>query len=240
MWKKLALLSCCMSMSASYANVVILGTRVIYPADQKSVTVQLSNNNQKPALIQSWIDTGDQTASPDQIKAPFVITPPVVRVEPQSGQALRITYTGEALPQDRESVFYLNVLDVPPKPDTKTGTKNYLQIAIRSRLKLFFRPSGLTIPVTEAYEKVLWHTESQSGQTVLVAHNPTPYHVTYTDITVTQGSKTFTVQKTGMVAPMSDLRFALPKAQVGIPGKVKWSIINDYGGTQTSESYLQQ
>lgn len=64
-----------MSMSASYANVVILGTRVIYPADQKSVTVQLSNNNQKPALIQSWIDTGDQTASPDQIKAPSLSHP---------------------------------------------------------------------------------------------------------------------------------------------------------------------
>lgn len=64
-----------MSMSASYANVVILGTRVIYPADQKSVTVQLSNNNQKPALIQSWIDTGDQTASPDQIKVPSLSHP---------------------------------------------------------------------------------------------------------------------------------------------------------------------
>ncbi|EHV4506050.1 fimbria/pilus periplasmic chaperone, partial [Escherichia coli] len=119
------------------ANVVITGTRVIYPAGQHNVNVQLTNVGISPSLIQAWIDNGDPKAAPETIKTPFVITPPIARIDGNKGQTLRLSYTGEPLPADRESVFYLNVLDIPPNPRDKN--KNYLQIAIRSRIKIFFR-----------------------------------------------------------------------------------------------------
>ncbi len=41
------------------ANVVVNGTRVIYPANNKDVIVQLLNNGADPSLVQAWIDDGD-------------------------------------------------------------------------------------------------------------------------------------------------------------------------------------
>ncbi|STJ32249.1 F17-like fimbrial chaperone [Escherichia coli] len=89
----------------SYGSVVIMGTRVIYPAEQKSINVRLNNGDSTPSLIQAWLDTGDPSSPPDSVRVPFIITPPVFRVEPLSGQTMRIMYTGENLPADRESLF---------------------------------------------------------------------------------------------------------------------------------------
>ena len=45
------------------------------------VTLQVSNNGSKPALVQAWIDEGDPKSTPDQSKVPFMIAPPISRVE---------------------------------------------------------------------------------------------------------------------------------------------------------------
>ncbi|MBC3232133.1 fimbria/pilus periplasmic chaperone, partial [Serratia fonticola] len=63
------------------ASVVISGTRVIYPSDAKEVSVKISNVGPSPVLLQSWIDSGDANAKPSAIKVPFVLTPPMNRVE---------------------------------------------------------------------------------------------------------------------------------------------------------------
>lgn len=143
------------------ASIVIMGTRVVYPEQKKSINVQLHNGENSPSLVQVWLDTGDASASPDSVRVPFVITPPVSRVEPGTGQTLRIMYTGEPLPRDRESIFYLNVLDIPPRPEfgekkADVGNGNYLQLAVRSRIKLFFRPDTLNQSVTDAARQVTW------------------------------------------------------------------------------------
>ncbi|MEI3973708.1 fimbria/pilus periplasmic chaperone [Klebsiella pneumoniae] len=53
------------------------------------------------------MDTGDASVAPDSVNVPFIITPLIFRIEPHTGQTLRIMYTGEALPNDRESIFWL-------------------------------------------------------------------------------------------------------------------------------------
>ncbi|EFA28624.1 Gram-negative pili assembly chaperone domain protein [Haemophilus influenzae HK1212] len=113
--------------------MIITGTRVIYPAGQKNVIVKLENNDDSAALVQAWIDNGNPNADPKYTKTPFVITPPVSRVEAKSGQSLRITFTGgEPLPEDRESLFYFNLLDIPPKPDAAFLAKHgsFMQITL--------------------------------------------------------------------------------------------------------------
>lgn len=206
MLKKLMLLLIAFSASSSYAGLIITGTRVIYPAQQKNVNVQISNVGTTPALMQTWID---------------------------NGQTIRITHTGEALPKDRESVFYLNVLDIPPKPQGEKAPENYLQIAVRSRIKLFYRPQNLPFPVEQAYEKVQWHL---SGKNNIIAKNPTPYFITYQDIAVHQNGYTISVKETGMVAPFSEKHFALKQAIRG--GSVNWRVINDYGAKVSGNSNL--
>ena len=62
---------------------------------------------------------------------------------------------------DRQGVsFYLNVLDIPAKPENKDSgsaevNNNYLQLAVRSRIKFFFRPDDLKITPNDAYQKSL-------------------------------------------------------------------------------------
>ncbi|AIL31989.1 molecular chaperone [Basilea psittacipulmonis DSM 24701] len=208
---------------------VIMATRVIYPSDQKSVSLELTNSGKRPSLVQVWIDNGNPDASPEKITAPFVVTPPVARVDNGKGQTLRITYTGEPLPTDRESIFYVNVLDIPPKPKAGEASPNYLQIAIRSRIKLFFRPTTLSISPSEAYQQVKWSLENSKGKTYLVADNPTPYYITYGTLYALQNGKKIQAPNADMVAPFSQARFLL-NSPIKSAKEIIWTTINDYGG----------
>jgi P pilus assembly chaperone PapD len=165
--------------------VVVNGTRVIYPAQAREVTVQVDNVGDSPALVQAWIDSGDANQTADNSDAPFVLTPPIARVEPGRSQALRVIFSGAQLPTDRESVFWLNVLDVPPSPDNAdSGDQNYLQVAFRSRLKLFYRPQGLKGVANDAPAALRW---TRTGDRLRV-ENPSPFHVTLAEVHAVTGS----------------------------------------------------
>lgn len=199
--------------------VVITGTRVIYPAAEKEVTVKMNNNGTSPVLVQSWIDSGDRNSTPESAKAPFFITPPVNRVNAGRGQVLRIRYTGETLPQDKESLFFLNVLEVPPKVKNEDG-QNMLHMAFRSRLKLFFRPAGLVGSSADAPGKVVW---TRSGDRIS-AKNPTPFHINVAFFTEDEKGET-SIGEGGTVKPGDVRTFTLSKsARQFYP-----VIINDYG-----------
>lgn len=96
-------LSCSQSL---FAGVSITGTRIIFPADKPSVTVQLTNPLTAPALIQAWIDNGDPKVIPEANVIPFILTPPLVQIEPQKGQMIRLlAKETEKLAKDRESLY---------------------------------------------------------------------------------------------------------------------------------------
>jgi len=97
------------------AGVVVDGTRVVYPAAKREVTININNPGSVPSLVQAWLDAGDPRAKPGDSKVPFVLTPPLFRLDPTKVQSLRLVYTHDPLPADRESVFWLNVLDIPPR-----------------------------------------------------------------------------------------------------------------------------
>lgn len=222
MLKKFLLLIIGLFAFPCFANVVITGTRVIYPANQSSITVQLTNVGENPALVQAWIDNGDPNLAPEKIKTPFVITPPLARIDGKKGQILRVSYTGEPLPNDRESLFYFNLLDIPPNP--KNSEQNYLQIALRSRLKLFFRPIGLSLSPFDAYEKVQWTIKGNQ----LLVNNPTPYYINYSTIELMQGKAKQKIEAV-MLSPFSQEKLSLNRK---FSGKtiLNWNAINDYGG----------
>jgi chaperone protein EcpD len=203
---------------AVHASIVITGTRVVYPSDAKEVSVKVSNKGLSPVLIQSWMDNGDTKATPDKIKLPFVLTPPINRVEAGSGQTLRIHALPNNLPNDKESIFWLNVLEIPAKPkDHVTVKDNYLQVAFRTRIKLFYRPSGLKGSPKAAVTDLQW-TSTGSG---LHVKNTSPYYISLVD--VTSGGKKVDGK---MLVPFSEDNLALP---VTAGRKVKVEYVNDYG-----------
>lgn len=217
------------------ASVIVLGTRVIYPSHQKNVQIKVLNKGGRPSLVQTWFDNGDEKADPKTIKLPFVITPPVVRLDAKKEQIFNISYTGEPLATDRETLFFFNVLDIPPKPSQAELAKNpnYLQFSVRSRLKFFFRPTNLPYTVTDAYQKVQWHVKGKK----ITVQNPTPYFITYGDVSVMYKGKAVKASNADMVAPFSSAVFDLTSAVNG--GEVKWSVVNDYGGETKGSSQLK-
>src|SRR5579875_2559231 len=159
------------------ADVVINTTRVIYPAKQSEITVQLNNDEKvQPRLVQVWIDDGHVDKTPAQMQVPFQLAPPIARLDAGKSQAVRIMYThedyeGKPLPTDKESLFWLDVLSVPPKPANPEG-KNVLQFAVRSRIKFFFRPDGLAGRPEQAPSQLTWKLVSEGSEQALDVHNP--------------------------------------------------------------------
>ncbi|WP_205700941.1 fimbria/pilus periplasmic chaperone [Jeongeupia sp. USM3] len=225
---------------AAQASVVLAGTRVVYNAAEPEATLRLSNEGKSPALVQAWIDDGNAKANPEALDVPFTIAPPVARIDPGKAQTLRISYTGEPLPQDRESVFWLNVLEIPPKAAPDEEGANKLQLAFRSRIKLFFRPAGLKGRAEEAPAQLGWRLVQAKGHPAVEVSNPTPYNVTLASFDVVSVGKKAESEESAMVRP-GEKRLMPLKGNVpaGETSKVIYRFINDYGGETTGEAPLQ-
>ncbi|TBR36234.1 MULTISPECIES: fimbrial biogenesis chaperone [Dyella] len=223
------LVALCLTLGSASASVVVGGTRVVFPGDKGETTLRLNNEGDEPALVQSWIDRGDPKSTPDKVDVPFLITPPLFRMDAHKGQSLRIVYTQEALPADRESLFWLNVLEVPPKPTGERANANILQFAVRTRIKLFYRPANLNVDPAKAPEQLTWKVVADGQGNALQVTNPTPYYITFSEVTVVAGGKTLTVDS-GMVDPKGTLKLSMPGLTALPAGTaVTFSTINDFG-----------
>lgn len=218
---------------AAYADIVISGTRVIYPASAKDVTVKMENRGNKPLLVQTWLDDGRDTTNPQELKLPFIVTPPVSRVDPAKGQTVRITWLGQPLPQDRESLYWFNVLEVPPKAKASEENQNMLQLAFRTRIKMFFRPDGLKGDPATAAAQLKW---SQSANK-LVAKNDSPYYVSLAKIETNVGGKNIEVEP-HVVAPFASESFSLQSAGSAHIAKLTYTWINDFGGAEKHDAQV--
>ncbi|MGC1548828.1 MAG: fimbria/pilus periplasmic chaperone [Rhodanobacter sp.] len=227
------LLTAGMFAGRSEAGVIINGTRVVYPAQNKEVTVKLTNQGEKPALVQVWLDDGDEKSTPDTAKVPFIVMPPIFRMEPSKGQAVRLLYTKAPLPTDKESLFWLNLLEVPPKSDNPEG-RNLLQFAFRTRIKVFFRPAGLAGEPASAANQLTWKlvTGKDGKGVAMQASNPTPYYVSFAAVSMKVGDHSYdTETHGGMVAPGGTSSFEIKQLTSRPSGEVtaEFSVISDYG-----------
>ena len=200
----------------AWSGVYIYGTRVIYPAAQKEVTVQLMNQGDRSSLVQAWIDDGDTQTSPEKLDVPFLLTPPVVKVKGNTGQQLKIKFTKANLPQDRESLYYLNVLDIPPN-ETSSSENNKLKFALQNRIKLIYRPTSVKSVNKETFSR-LHIKRSNNGLTV---ENESANWLTITEIKGTSKIN----KETLVLAPRTNLKL------FGAPDTDKYAVtlIDDYG-----------
>lgn len=226
--KKVAWTFCAFSVGMmvsqpNYASIVMDGTRVIYQGNKNEVTISLTNKNKRPVLIQSWIDTGNENTTPEKISVPFVLTPPINRVDPDKGQTIRISYTGvPSLPTDRESVFWLNVLEVPSKDKNSADVQQKLNVVFRTRIKLFYRPEGLAGNSNDAPNDLHWHLNGSNA----IVQNSSKYNITIFMVNY-KGNGVSSEANGKMIAPGESQQFTL-KNTGNIDG-LTFSTINDYG-----------
>lgn len=66
-----------LTLTSVSAGVIIGGTRIIFDGTKKEASIGITNPDNVPYLIQSWIDVQDEQSG----KAPFIITPPLYRLD---------------------------------------------------------------------------------------------------------------------------------------------------------------
>ncbi|MGL5389663.1 MAG: fimbrial biogenesis chaperone [Serratia sp. (in: enterobacteria)] len=201
--------------SFAQAGVIIGGTRLIYDGAKKESSLSVNNPDKVPYLIQSWVDVTDGGAE----KAPFMITPPLFRLEGGQQNILRVIRAGGNLAGDKESLYWINIKSIPSSE--KQEGKNTLQVAVKARLKLIYRPQGLKGIPEEVAQNLKWQRVGNQLQVT----NPTPFYMNFQQVTLA-GKE---VTSATYVAPMGRASFALPAGATN--GSVTWKIISDYGGT---------
>lgn len=227
------------TLTASYsarADIVLSSTRVVYPQSAKNITVNMTNKGNNPLLAQVWLDDGREDANPQTLKLPFVTTPPVSRLDPGKGQTVRITYLGQPVAQDRETLYWFNVLEVPPKPSAD-DKQSLLQLAFRTRIKLFFRPDGLKGSPAAAAEGLKWSLVTSGGKVKASIRNDSPYYVVLHSGDVVLNGKKYPLALS-QVAPFSSISAEAKGLTAPGKGVVKFSTINDFGGLNQYESQL--
>ncbi|CAI1170247.1 Chaperone protein papD precursor [Serratia fonticola] len=215
-----ALLSA-MAAQQVQAAIALDRTRVIFDGNQKSVSLNISNQNkQLPYLAQGWIE--DEQGN--KIQSPLTVLPPVQRIEPGKPSQVKIQALPAAklLKQDRETVYYFNLREIPPK-STKANT---LQIALQTRIKLFYRPAGIAMDQNAAPPQEQM-TLSKQGDKYQV-NNPTPYYVTIVDASSKKDGAGVKDFEPMMVPPKGSLPLTVSAASVGNSPVLTY--INDYGG----------
>ncbi|MGP2446622.1 fimbria/pilus periplasmic chaperone [Pantoea ananatis] len=216
-----ALLLAALGAQQAQAAIALDRTRVIFDGNQKSVSLSVTNQNkQLPYLAQGWIEDAQGT----KIQSPLIVLPPVQRIEPGKGSQVKIQAlpASRLLAQDRETLYYFNLREIPPR-STKPNT---LQIALQTRIKLFYRPSSIAMDSSGAPPQMQLMLTKRGDK--YVVNNPTPYYVTIVDA----GSKKDTPGVKGfepiMVPPEGNLPLSVSAASLGANPVLTY--VNDYGG----------
>lgn len=209
-----------LSMS-SQAAIALDRTRVIFDGGLQSVSLSVSNQNkQLPYLAQGWLE--DEQGN--KIQSPLTVLPPVQRIEPGKPSQVKIQALPAAkqLPQDRETLYYFNLREIPPK----SNKPNSLQIALQTRIKLFYRPAAIA-PERNAAPWQEQLTLTRQGDKYIV-NNPTPYYVTLIDAASRKGAAGAQNFEPFMVPPKGSAPLSVSAATLG--GNPVLTYINDYGG----------
>lgn len=217
------------------AGIMATGTRLIYPQKEKERSLMLVNTNPYPVIVQIWVDDG--RGDPSFSGAPFVVLPSIFRLSPGEKQGIRVIYNQEPLAKDRESVYWLNLYEIPPTAG-QYSDKSRLTMAMNTQLKIFYRPEALAPLQGKMADKLRFRIAHENDQWFVECENPTPWHLSLTSLTLTRGGQTYSIpqQMDMMVAPFSQRRYPITGTLHSQHDyQILFSYIDDHGGMQNAE-----
>lgn len=214
------------------ARVYLSSTRIIFPAEKREVSTRVINEGSSPSLMQAWISEHGTDSSPMTASVPFIIRPPIFRLDGGRSQVMRIQHAGAPLPQDRESLFWLNIREVPAKVPADGDVSNSIQLVVTKKVKLLYRPKGLrSSDAGDAAGKLQWSVVRSGQEWELHASNTSPYFVNVNSISVDDGKIDV---GTGAVPPLGMAKYQLSHAQrLALGQAITFEYINDSGGVQS-------
>lgn len=201
-------------------------SRIIYHPDSAGAQVAVTNPQDYPILVQGKVYNEDK-----KTLAPFIVTPPLSRLEAGQQSRLRIIRTGGSADGNKETLQWLCVGGVPPKnTDVWAQDKNgrsltpsqvqlHMEVSAHTCIKLLTRPSGVKGSPMDHANELEWHRHGKQ----LSVTNPSSFYMNLTSVSV--GGKP--VPDADYVAPGASRTFTLPE---GTGEQVQWKIITDIGG----------
>jgi P pilus assembly chaperone PapD len=227
------------SSEVAVAGVTPEVSRVVFPAKSTEETLQVVNVNKYPVLVQAWVDDGDVTAVPQQSKGPVMVLPPIFRMGAGDQTNLRLINAGGALHADRESVFWLNLYEIPATPKNAPANEQTVTVTMRTQIKVFLRPDKLPYTVGELPKRLAFSLAQANGQLALDIDNPTPYYATIAGVSV-ETDGTSQQAEPDMLAPFSHSTVLLDslRGKTGENAKVQFTLIDDDGNSVLGERTL--
>lgn len=214
-------------MSTRTFSVRLGASRLIYDPASNGTTLTVTNPQDYPILIQSQaLDENKKN------KAPFVVTPPLMRLDGHQSSRLRIVRTGGNFRTDRESLQWLCVKGIPPKTgdewaqdnDNKDKVSLNLQVSINNCIKLLVRPDAIKSHPDDVENRLKWQMHGNK----LTAKNDSPLYINISELKI-NGSA---IRDIHYVPPFASYDFTLPSAAAR--KIIEWKIVNDYGGETQS------
>lgn len=212
-------------LSYSHASVVMTGTRVIYYEGMKDKTIQLTNNDNHPNVVQIWLDNGSESSANEIADIPFIVSPQIFRLEAKSGQIIRLMFIGNKLPKDRESIFYFNFSQVPAFNEQQHQA-NKLVLLFNTRIKIFYRPKNLPDDINRLAEQLIFRQSNNQ----MVVENPTGYYAVVHSAILISNGQSFKLADSIMLSPKSKTQWKLPgSVNRNAKNIIRLTLLNDYG-----------
>lgn len=218
----LALLGC---LNNAQAALTLSNSRIVHESDKNSSSVTVGNPSKKTYAAQAWVNTeADDTTT----AVPLMASPALFRIAPGDEQSVQINRLPNDLPQDRESLFFFNLQEIP-QADTDSD-RNALNIAMRTRIKLFYRPSQLKGKPQAHLKDLKWSVQRIDDKQHLVVDNPSPFYFTFNQLEVSGNGHTEKLKGREMVRPFGQQTYALTSTKALANLSVTFTTLSDYGG----------
>ncbi|MDR0805393.1 MAG: molecular chaperone [Enterobacteriaceae bacterium] len=219
------------------AGIIASATRVIFNEGDTEKSLMLLNTNTYPVITQTWVDNGDVNNAPELSQAPFVPLPSVFALQPNAYRGIKIVYNGQALPADRESVFWLNLYEVPPTQPITPPMQSRVTLAMNTQMKIFYRPKTLADQAQSAADKITFTLLRAGNHYQLRCNNSSAFYLSFASIAVHIGEHDYPVQQESdmMTAPFSSKDYQLdklPDAHVPTSISVNAALIDELGQQQ--------
>lgn len=174
----------------AFSGVIPEKSRIVFNGKNTVQSYVLVNTNKYPVIVQLWVDDGEFNAHPELTPSPFFITPAMLKMDSLKINEMKVLYSGEdfKLPQDRESLFWLNILEIPPTNKDRPS-ENEIALSMLTQIKLIYRPVNIeinAIKLIEKFNSLTFSLKRNSNRSLdLTINNPTEYIASLSNVTLT-------------------------------------------------------
>ncbi|WP_100159380.1 fimbrial biogenesis chaperone [Proteus columbae] len=199
-----------------YTSIEINKDKFIFIESKEQEIIEIKNSTNSDYFIQSWISNYDDN---NNAELPFMITPPLFKIEKDENYSLKIIKTDEVKQKDRETLYRVNIKRIPLLSDSDED-KNLLHISMNSIYNLIYRPISIEKDAMDAYEKIQFLKNEKNE---FVVNNPTPYFITLIKVNF---EGTLFIDQSKTIPPFKKYN---TKKIIKKNGLIKWKTIDQYG-----------